>query len=44
MILMEIEASQGLSALSIAYDKYSDAVIHLHQDLSGRDRVLEISL
>lgn len=44
MILMEIEASQGLSALSLAYDRFSDAVIHLHQDLSGRDRVLEISL
>jgi len=44
MILIEIEASQGLSALSLAYDKYSDAVIHLHQDLSGRDRVLEIRL
>jgi len=44
MILMEIEASQGLSALSLAYDRFSRAVIHLHQDLSGRDRVLEISL
>jgi release factor glutamine methyltransferase len=44
MILMEIEASQGISALSIAYDKYSDARIHLHQDLSGRDRILEICL
>lgn len=44
LILIEIEASQGLSALSLAYDKYSNAVIHLHQDLSGRDRVLEIRL
>ncbi len=44
LILLEIEASQGLSALSLAYDKYTNAVIHLHQDLSGRDRVLEISL
>lgn len=44
MILMEIEASQGMSALSLAYDNFSDALIHLHQDLSGRDRVLEISL
>ena len=43
-ILMEIEASQGLSALSLAYDRYSNAVIHLHQDLSGRDRLLEITL
>jgi release factor glutamine methyltransferase len=44
LILMEIEASQGLSALSLAYDKYSEAVIHLHQDLSGRDRVIEIRI
>jgi len=44
LILMEIEASQGLSALSLAYDKFSEAVIHLYQDLLGRDRVLEISL
>lgn len=44
MILMEIEATQGLAALSLAYDNYSDAVIHLYKDLSGRDRVLEISL
>ena len=44
LILMEIEASQGLSALSLAYDKYSEAVIHLHQDLTGRDRVIEIRI
>lgn len=44
MILMEIEASQGMSAFSLAFDNFSDALIHLHQDLSGRDRVLEISL
>ncbi len=44
MILMEIEASQGLSALSLAYDRFSSSEIHLHQDLSGRDRILEINL
>jgi release factor glutamine methyltransferase len=44
MILMEIEASQGLSALSLAYDHFSEAIIHLHQDFSGRDRLLEINL
>ena len=44
MILMEIEASQGLSVLSLAYDYFSRTIIHLHQDLSGRDRLLEINL
>jgi release factor glutamine methyltransferase len=43
MILLEIEASQGNQALSMAYDSFSDATIHLHQDLTGRDRLLEIT-
>ena len=41
-ILMEIEENQGLAALSLAYDQFSEARIHLHQDLSGRDRFLDI--
>jgi release factor glutamine methyltransferase len=44
MILLEIEASQGLQALNIACDMFSEAAIHLHQDLAGRDRLLEIML
>jgi len=44
MMLLEIEASQGLKALSLAYDAFEEASIHLHQDLTGRDRLLEIML
>jgi len=44
MILLEIEASQGMSAVSIAYDTFSDAEIHLHKDLSNRNRLVEIGL
>lgn len=42
MILLEIEDSLGNQALSLAYDSFSEAIIHLHQDLTGRDRLLEI--
>ena len=42
LILLEIEASQGNQALSLAYDAFSESTIHLHQDLTGRDRLLEI--
>jgi release factor glutamine methyltransferase len=44
MILLEIEASQGMSAVSLAYDTFDNAEIHLHQDLAGHDRLLEILL
>ena len=44
MILLEIEASQGMSAVSQAYDAFDNAEIHLHQDLTGRDRLIEIML
>jgi release factor glutamine methyltransferase len=43
-ILMEIEEKQGMAALSLAYDQFSEARIHLHQDLSGKDRFLDIHL
>lgn len=43
-ILLEIEASQGLKALSLASDKFSESSISLNQDLAGHDRLLEISL
>jgi len=43
-MLLEIEATLGAPALSMAYDSFSEAEIHLHQDLTGRDRLLEIQL
>lgn len=42
MMLLEIESSLGVQALSLAYDSFSSVSIHLHQDLTGRDRLLEI--
>jgi release factor glutamine methyltransferase len=42
MMLLEIEATLGVQALSLAYDSFSDVNIHLHQDLAGHDRLLEI--
>jgi release factor glutamine methyltransferase len=42
MMLIETEASLGIQALSLAYDSFSDVSIHLHQDLAGHDRLLEI--
>lgn len=42
MLLMEIEASEGLAVLSFAQDIFAQAQIHLHKDLSGHDRLLEI--
>lgn len=43
IILLEIEATQGIKALNLAADSFSEASISLHQDLAGRDRLLEIS-
>jgi release factor glutamine methyltransferase len=42
MMLLEIEASQGVAALSLAYDTFTHASIHLHRDLADRDRVIEV--
>ena len=44
LMLLEIEASQGIKALSLAYDTFSVARISLHQDLAGRDRLIKIEL
>jgi len=44
LILLEIEASQGAKVLSLAQDAFAEAEIHLHQDLSGHDRLLEIQV
>ena len=42
LLLMEIEASEGLAALSFAGGIFTKAQIHLHKDLAGHDRLLEI--
>lgn len=44
MILLEIEASQGMPAVALAYDIFDSAEIRLHKDLAGRDRLLEIKV
>lgn len=42
MMLLEIESTLGVQALGLAFDTFSDTTIHLHQDLAGNDRLLEI--
>lgn len=42
LILLEIEASQGPTVFSMAYDVFSSAQIHLYPDLASHDRLLEI--
>ena len=44
LLLMELEASEGAAALSLAYDGFAAAEIHLHKDLAGRDRILEVQI
>ena len=44
LILLEIEATRGIQALNLACDLFSEAEIHLHQDLTGNNRLLEIRL
>ncbi len=44
LILLEIEATLGVQVLNLAYDIFGQAEIQLHQDLTGRDRLLEIHL
>ena len=44
LILLEIEATRGVPALNLAYDMFSQVEIHLHQDFTGRDRLLEIRI
>jgi release factor glutamine methyltransferase len=44
MMLLELESTRGLQALALACDLFSQGTIHLHQDLTGRDRLLEIML
>lgn len=44
LMLLEVEATRGTAVLSLAYDCFSSAEMHLHQDLTGQDRLLEIKL
>jgi release factor glutamine methyltransferase len=44
MMLLEIEATRGSQALDLANALFSHATIHLHKDLAGQDRLLEILL
>jgi hypothetical protein len=44
LMLLEIEARGGPAVLSLAYDAFHAAAIHLHKDPAGRDRLLEIQL
>lgn len=44
MMLLEIESTLGLQALNLACDLFPQAAIHLHQDLAGQDRLLEVVL
>jgi release factor glutamine methyltransferase len=44
LLLLEIEASEGAAALSLAYDCFAEAEIHLYKDLAGRDRILEVQI
>jgi release factor glutamine methyltransferase len=43
-MLIEIEATQGTSILGMANATFGGAGIHLHTDLAGHDRLLEIAL
>ncbi len=42
LLLLEIEASLGQTALNLAHEFFPAAAVTLHQDLTGRDRLLEI--
>ncbi len=44
MILLEIGSDQGRAVTEIARRHFPHANIHLHQDLAGLDRLLEITL
>ena len=44
LLLMEIEASEGPAILSQVCDIFAEAEIHLHKDLSGHERILEVQV
>jgi release factor glutamine methyltransferase len=43
-MLFEIEATQGKPILALANSAFGNAITHLHKDISGHDRLLEITL
>jgi hypothetical protein len=43
-MLLEIEARRGPAVLALACDALEAEVMHLHRDLAGRERLLEIQL
>ena len=43
-MLLEIESSRAAAAMSLAYDAFTAGEMHLHRDLAGQDRLLEIQL
>jgi release factor glutamine methyltransferase len=44
MMLFEIDSTLGKQALQLAYHTFPNAKTQLHQDLTGRDRLLQIEL
>jgi release factor glutamine methyltransferase len=44
LVLLEVESSHGAAVLSLAYDAFHAAIMHLHHDLAGYDRLLELQL
>jgi release factor glutamine methyltransferase len=44
LILIEIEAGQGVAAVSLAYDSFDTATINLRRDLAGQERMVAIRL
>lgn len=44
LILLEIEAGQGVAAVSLAYDSFDNATINLRRDLAGNERMVAIRL
>jgi len=44
LVLLEIEATQGVTSVHLASNIFPNARIRLHQDLTGHDRLLEIAI
>jgi release factor glutamine methyltransferase len=44
LILLEIQADQGPRVSALAHSVYPTALVHCHQDLAGKDRLVSIAL
>lgn len=42
MLLVEIEEQQGRKVLELAHETFPSATIHLHTDLAGKERLIQI--